>query len=132
MNLVLDASAAAEIVMLRPCGAKFAKLVSDAEVVSVPDLYFCEVANLFWKYQAHAGLDRDQCLAALDRATLIPDEVISARELFAEAFDLACQIRHPTYDMFYLALARRHAAALATMDKKLIALSRKHKVRLAR
>jgi predicted nucleic acid-binding protein len=39
-------------------------------------------------------------------------------DLYREAFNMACKLNHPVYDMLYLILARRNSAVLLTMDKK--------------
>ena len=128
MILVLDASAAAEIVMRRNQAERFRKAAAEAEVVTVPDLYFCEIANLFWKYAHFAHVDAEQCAAALRMAAALPDESVSAPDLSIECFNAACHLSHPAYDMFYLVLARRRGAHLATLDKKLLSLCREQGV----
>jgi len=130
MILVLDASAAAEIVMRRTRSAKFTSLTAEAARVIVPELYFFELTNLFWKYHHLARIDKDQCVRALTLAGSLPDESVPAAELVNECFDMACLTGHSAYDLFYLVLARRRGAVLATLDKKLVRLCRKHGVRL--
>ncbi|MDD5306572.1 MAG: type II toxin-antitoxin system VapC family toxin [Deltaproteobacteria bacterium] len=129
MNVVLDASAAAEIVLGRDADGRFSRPIAEADVVLAPDLYTCEVANLFWKYHALAGVERDRCATALRDAMELPDVLVPSSELHEEVFDAACRTRHPAYDIFSLILARRHAAILLTADRKLSALCRKLGVR---
>lgn len=78
-----------------------------------------EVANTLWKLQRAAqltGLDTQQLLA--DARDLV-DRVERDRHLQAEALALACHLGHPVYDCLYLALARREAATLISMDQRL-------------
>lgn len=42
-----------------------------------------------------------------------------ARHLQAEALALACHHDHPVYDCLYLTLARREAATLISLDRRL-------------
>jgi len=130
MNVVLDASAAAEIVMGGGQANRFSRFVAEAEVVRAPDLYLCEVSNLFWKYHAMSGMEKGPCELALRQAAQLPDIFVPAVELFEEAFDIACQTHHPGYDLFYLVIARRHASAIITADKKLASLCKKHHLKV--
>ena len=47
------------------------------------------------------------------------DEMVSCTELYREAFLLARMARRSTYDMFYLALAKREDAVFLTADASL-------------
>jgi len=87
-----------------------------------PELMLSEVANTLWKLQRAdhlAGLDPQQLLA--DARDLVDrvDRVGADRHLQAEALALACHHNHPVYDCLYLALARREAATLISMDLRL-------------
>lgn len=54
----------------------------------------------------------------LDARDLV-DRVEPDRHLQAEALALACHHDHPVVDCLYLALARREAATLISMDRRL-------------
>ena len=45
--------------------------------------------------------------------------IVDLRPLAAAALDLALRRDHPAYDCFYVALAMREAAPLATADRRL-------------
>jgi len=124
MNLVLDASAAAEIVQRRPRCDELFVLVAEADVVRAPELFVYEVTNLFWKYTAFAGVAPERSARAIERALRLVDTFVPGLELSEESFRLACERGHPAYDMFYLVLARRHGSVLATMDEKMLSLAR--------
>lgn len=66
----------------------------------------------------------------LERALDLVDNRTAGRELAVEALALARSLGHPSYDMFYVVLARRRDALLATTDKKLLAMSRRLGVRI--
>ena len=78
------------------------------------------MSNVFWKYQNFTDLSQGECEIHLDTAIELPDDLINDKELYREAFKLGCTLDHSIYDMLYLVLARRHNAALLTMDKKLL------------
>lgn len=49
------------------------------------------------------------------------------REVFAESI----KNRHPSYDLFYLIVARRHNAAILSIDKKMKSIAREMKIKIA-
>jgi len=132
MSVVLDASAAAEIVIGRPKAEVLAALLADADSVRAPELFANEVTNLFWKYHRFGGMPVAACSRALGFALELPDFLVSAAPMCAEVLDLAMRTGHPAYDLFYLVLARRESALLLTMDRKLRSLCRRHGVSCAR
>ena len=116
---VLDASAAVRLILGDPAAAAVAEQIREAALVMAPELMLSEVANTLWKLQRAdhlADLDPQQLLA--DARDLV-DRVEPDRHLQAEALALACHHHHPVVDCLYLALARREAATLISMDRRL-------------
>jgi predicted nucleic acid-binding protein len=116
---VLDASAAVRLILGDPAAAAVAEQIREAAHVIAPELMLSEVANSLWKLQRAdllADLDPLQLLA--DARDLV-DRVEPDRHLQAEALALACHHDHPVYDCLYLALARREAATLISVDRRL-------------
>jgi predicted nucleic acid-binding protein len=116
---VLDASAAVRLILGDPAAADVAEQIREAALVMAPELMLSEVANTLWKLQRAdqlADLDSQQLLA--DARDLV-DRVEPDRHLQAEALALACHHDHPVYDCLYLALARREAATLISLDRRL-------------
>jgi len=120
MIAVIDASAAAEIILERQSSIELVDLLNDAEWVIAPSVYIAEMSNVFWKYQSFTNLSQADCETHLDNAIDLPDDLVNDKELYREAFKLGCTLDHSIYDMLYLVLARRHNATLLTMDKKLL------------
>lgn len=131
MIVVLDASAAVEIVLGRAPVPGMAGMVGDAESVCAPHLYVAEVTHAFWKYHRFQGLPREACEKAVGRALELPDRYWDDRDLQAEALAMACAGRRPVYNMLYLVLARRQGAVLLTADRALRDFARRHDVRVA-
>ena len=119
MIVVLDASAAVEVVFNRKHVQLFQEHLAEADWVISVDLFVAEVTNVFWKYHAFEDLPIDLCETSLERALKLIDNFELTIDLYSEAFALSCQINHPVYDSMYLALARRKNAIFLTMDKKL-------------
>ncbi|HSR68895.1 MAG TPA: type II toxin-antitoxin system VapC family toxin [Acidobacteriota bacterium] len=127
--IVLDASAAIELIMQRPCGGLIARQLRETDAVWVPDLFFSEVANALWKLTAFAGLEEKTGSLLLRLTLALPDHVEDSSELVESAFQLAGQLRRPVYDFLYLRLAETKQATLVTMDHKLASTCRDLKVR---
>ncbi len=130
MILVLDASAAVEIVLQRANGQRLFRTIEEAEWILAPTLFVAEVTNVFWKYFRFGNLSMEQCEKAVSVALNLPDEYSDDKTLYKEAFALGCQIGKPIYDMFYLILARRNNGLLMTLDKGLAEAAAKHSVRV--
>ena len=131
MIVVLDASAAIEIVMGRKSGDRLAKYVLEADWVIAPTLFISEVTNTVWKYHKLADFPYQSCEKALERALALPDDFINELDLYREAFKLSCTLNHPVYDMFYLVLARRNSGRLLTLDRQLITAATKYSIETA-
>lgn len=129
MIIVLDASAALEVVLRREKASKLADILCGADWVIAPTLFVSEVSNAIWKYYKLANISFEVCEKWLDQAVALPDELFNEVDLYKEAFMLSCKMNHPVYDMMYLVLAKRNNAILLSLDQKLLQLARKLFVR---
>lgn len=126
--IVLDASAAVDMARKTPEGLALGQLLLDGEEIMTQGLFPSEVSNAFWKYK-HAGLlSEDEVQAFVKEATSLVDELCDVDGLLSEALSEAMRLDHPVYDMLYFVLARRNAATLFTLDKKLQRLCRENGV----
>lgn len=120
--LVLDASAAIGAVRLSSSAAGVLRLCGEASSVMAPSLFASEVANGLWKYVSNGSLQRDEAVASLGEALDLVDLLVPDRDLVEEALVAATRYRHPVYDLLYAVLARRHGAAVLTLDDRLRSL----------
>jgi predicted nucleic acid-binding protein len=123
MRVVVDASAAVEIALDGPKGARLVTATETADEVLAPDLMIPELINAIWKYHRFENLSLAHCETAIEAGVKLIDSLVSSRELYREAFFLARAARKPAYDMFYLALAKREDAILLTLDSELTKLA---------
>ena len=119
MKVVLDASAAVEVVLGRNQAKRLAGVLEEADVVLAPELFIPEVVNTIWKYHQFEHLSLGACDRAMEAALALVDTLVLSKETYAEAFLLARTAHRPVYDMFYLALARREDAVFLSVDKAL-------------
>ena len=84
-----------------------------------PDLLLAEFANALWKKVRKSEIDAQQARDAL--ATVpVPIMLVRDSSLAADALEIGLELRHPIYDCFFLALARRTDARLLTIDERLV------------
>lgn len=132
MSLVLDASAAVELVMARPRRSSIADTIRDSDWVFAPSLFAYEVTNALWKYHLIAGTKLTELQVALEQAIALANEFIEASALCAEALRLACEVDCPAYDAVYLAAAKSRGAMIVSLDRKLIASAKLVEIPIAK
>ena len=130
MIVVLDASAAVDLVVNASERSAEAQLLADAKWVLAPTLFVSEVTNVFWKYHRFQKLKLEEAEHGMSLALHLPDSLSADMELHSEAFAMSCRTRHSVYDMMYLVLARRNNAVLFTRDRPLRKLAGEHDVRV--
>lgn len=88
--------------------------------IYIPELFYIETANIFWKY-VRAGMYEFREVQA-DLATLktFPLRVVSMAELMEEAVNIAVAYNISAYDASYIALSQRVNAPLLTLDRRLV------------
>ena len=126
--LVLDSSAAVELVFERPKSAVLRALSCKGERVIAPELYLAEMTHVIEKYVRGHYIDASSGVLLLDKALHLVDEFIPMSELVNEVFTESLRLGHSAYDVFYFVLARRNAATLCTLDQRLQQLCLKNGV----
>jgi len=120
VKVVLDANCAVEIALNKPEGDRLKVLLNESEHVLAPDLLIPEFVNALWKYHQFNQLSLSVCDQAMDLLPVLVETFVPSQELYREAFALTrAQQTRASYDMFYLALARRENAVLLTLDATL-------------
>lgn len=117
MKWVVDASVAAKWLAPEEESALADALLDDDLIV--PDLLFAEVANILWKKQQRAEMSPTAAHAGARWLLQLPLTVHEGAGLLTLALELSTRLRHPAYDCFYLALARRSGCAFITADRRL-------------
>ena len=94
------------------------------ETALVPAIFPAEVANALLFAARKARVAESDVRGALDRIAELPIRVASTGLALAEEMDLAQRHGLTIYDAMYLALAKRHRAALYTRDNALLRAAR--------
>jgi predicted nucleic acid-binding protein len=124
MRLVLDTSAAANIVFKAEHSGRLMTLLEQADRVIAPALMHSEMGNALWKAVRFAALDTAVALSHYEHAIALVDEFIIDETLMRQAIRNAVRYAHPVYDMVFIAAAQQHGCRLLSVDKKLVALAR--------
>lgn len=117
--IVLDCNAAINIALGTPDGKGLAALLLDGERTIAPSLFHAEMAHALASYIRSGALSRSDAIAVGDGCVSLVDQFVDDARLWHEALAESNSLGHSSYDMFYLVLARRNAATLFTLDKKL-------------
>ena len=123
MRIVLDASAATNIILRTDLAPALIEKLGQCRLVIAPSLFHSEIANTLWKYVRCGDLSKDTALARYAEAVGLVDAFEADEALATEALSVAIRYNHPVYDLLYVILARRHGCRVLTVDKRLITLA---------
>jgi predicted nucleic acid-binding protein len=124
MRLVLDTSAAANIVLQTAQAPALMAILEHADRVIAPGLLHSELGNMLWKAVRFSGLDIARAMNHYEDAIALVDEFILDETLMRLALSNAARHAHPVYDMLFVAAAQQHGCSLLSVDKKLVAVAR--------
>jgi predicted nucleic acid-binding protein len=124
MIIILDVSAAIEILLKREKAEKFQDEVLNADWVIAPDLYISELSNVLWKYCNANIISHDESVKIVEEGISLIDTFIDSSEIWREALSEGVKSKHSVYDMMYLITARRNDGKLITNDRKLNELAK--------
>jgi len=125
MIVILDVSAAIEIILKKEKRKLFDSQYKIAKWVIAPDLFVSEISNVLWKYYRAKVLTHEECIQYVDDGIKMIDDFIAGRELWKEALGESIKNNHSVYDMYYAVLTRRNDAKLITNDGALAGICRK-------
>jgi predicted nucleic acid-binding protein len=128
MTIVLDVSAAIQIVLQKEKKDLFESLVAKASWVIAPELYISEITNVLWKYYKNKILTHDECLQYLEDGLALIDDFFTEKDMWKEVLGESIKNDHSAYAMFYAVLARRNDSILVSNDKELIKIAEEMKI----
>jgi predicted nucleic acid-binding protein len=119
--IVLDASAAVELLLETPCGSSLAdRLARDDEPLHVPHLFDIEVLNAIRGLLLRETIDESSAEDALADLTDLAVHRWPHRPLLGRAWELRANVT--LYDAVYLVLAEELGATLLTTDARLASI----------
>jgi predicted nucleic acid-binding protein len=120
--IIMDCCAAVAMALNAEEGRIFQSLMRINEPVLSSQLFYAELDYAMGKYYRAGRFTAVQAQKYAEKAVELIDGFVDLSENYAEALSEGLHLGHSTYDMFYFTLARRNAATLFTLDKKLIKL----------
>jgi len=120
-TLVVDASVALKWLVLEDMSDVAKELYSAGDHLVAPRLITTEIANALVRKTMQGMLTRQEASYHFSSLPQFLPDLMDVDELIEPAFDNACTIRHPIYDLLYLEAARKVGAQLVTADRRFIA-----------
>jgi len=120
-TLVVDASVAIKWLVLEDMSDVAKELSGTENHLVAPRLITTEVANALVRKTIQGMLTRHEAKYHLSALPQFLPELMDIDELIEPAFENACALRHPIYDLIYLEAARRLDAQLVTADRRFTA-----------
>lgn len=94
-------------------------ILSEEEIIIVPDSMFAELANVAWQYVKNGHANHELADAALADTLSLVDVSVPASDLAARALELSIAHDHPAYDTLFVAAAEIYDTYLTTFDRRL-------------
>ena len=116
-SVVIDASAAVEILLRTPRGTSIESQLPPGAVEWVPEIYFSEVAGVLRRAELNGLITAERAAVAVDLLLAAPVNRAEVKPLLSEAWTMRHTITIP--DALYVALARHLKAPLVTADLRL-------------
>jgi predicted nucleic acid-binding protein len=118
MERIIDASAAIALIVESGRTADAVKIFASEAELLAPDVLIADITNGIWSHRRAVTISSEAVAAFIERlctrVTIAPSV-----SLVREAFAISIELELPAYDTFYLALALRKSAQLATFDERL-------------
>lgn len=116
-NVVLDASAGVEMLLLTPTGRRLLAILPANPRSWVPEVYFTEVASVLRRHEMHGRYDAARVRLAVDRLVSAPVSRVQVRSLLPDAWGRRHNLTMT--DAVYVTLADHLGAPLVTTDLNL-------------
>ncbi len=79
MIIVLDTSAAMEILLHKGKSGSYEKMLTEAESVIAPELHISEITKVAWKYHKIANFKHEECYELAEDGITLVDQFMSAK-----------------------------------------------------
>jgi predicted nucleic acid-binding protein len=119
--LVVDASVALKWLVLEDMSDVAKEQYGAGDRLIPPRLITTEMANALARKTMQGMLSRHEARYHFSSLRQFLPDLTDIDELFEPAFENACALRHPIYDLIYLESARRIDAKLVTADRRFTA-----------
>ena len=119
MIVILDTSAAIDLLLGKGNFETYKNKIERADTVIAPEIYLSEITNVAWKYNKIADFTHEESFNLAEDGINLIDQFLSVKDLWKESLREAMNNDHPVYDCLYVVCARRNDGILLSKDKKL-------------
>ena len=120
-TLVVDASVAVKWLVLEEMSDLAKELYGASDHLVAPRLIMTEMANALARKTIQGMLTRHEAKYHFSSLPQFLPDLMDVDELIGPAFENACALRHPIYDLIYLEAARKAEGQLVTADRRFTA-----------
>ncbi|MDB5578769.1 MAG: PilT protein-like [Bradyrhizobium sp.] len=120
-TLVVDVSVAIKWLVLEDMSDVAKELYATGDRLIAPRLIMTEIANALARKTIQGMLTRQEAKYQFSSLPQFLPDLMDIDELIETAFENACTLRHPIYDLLYLEAARKVEAQLVTADRRFTA-----------
>jgi predicted nucleic acid-binding protein len=124
LRCVIDANVGIKRFIADPLTPKVNQLLAHSNIsetqIHIPDLFYIEVTNIFWKYVRAGMYTAAEVQADLATLKTLSLRVVSTADLMEEAVNIAIAYGISAYDASYVALSHRVSSPLLTLDQRLV------------
>jgi predicted nucleic acid-binding protein len=120
-TLVIDASVAVKWLVLEDMSDVAKELYGSGDHLIAPRLIMTEIANALARKMMQGMLTRHEAKYHFNSLPQFLPDLMDVDHLIKPAFENACILRHPIYDLIYLEAARKVDAQLVTTDRRFAA-----------
>jgi predicted nucleic acid-binding protein len=117
-KFVVDASVAIKWVLPEIYTADALRLRRPDYELLVPDFFFPELGNVFWKRLRRGEASLEDAQVDLQALMGLPLKVYPSLPLMPQALDIAVRVQQAVYDCVYLTLAVVNQCQMVTADER--------------
>ncbi len=117
---VVDANVAVKWVLEEIHSEAASRLLNNSHILLVPDFFFSEVGNIFWKQVRFGTATLEEAKFNLNQIAMTPIQVYQSKFLVSSALEIAVRVQQAVYDCVYLALAVAQGCQMVTADERFV------------
>lgn len=120
-TLVVDASVAVKWLVPEDMSDIAKEISVSTDRLVAPRLIETEIANALVRRTMQGALSRQEASDYFRKVSFLLPQLIDVDDMIEPAFENACVLRHPIYDLIYLETERRLDTQLVTADRRFTA-----------
>jgi len=96
------------------------RLLKSSYTLLVPDFFFSEVGNIFWKQVRFGTVTLAEAEFNFNQIVMTPLRAYQSKPLILSALAIAVRVQQAVYDCVYLALAVDQGCQMVTADERFV------------